>query len=68
MFSDIGGAEVALHKLGILLNVSVSVEILDVHENILKNWCDEIKLKGVFVRLDDAKKMDEDEIKKLIKR
>ncbi|KAK8923833.1 DNA (cytosine-5)-methyltransferase DRM1 [Platanthera zijinensis] len=68
LFSGIGGAEVALHKLGIRLNVVVSVEILDVNKNILRSWWSESGQKGVLVQLDDVKKLNGERIEELMKR
>jgi site-specific DNA-cytosine methylase len=38
LFSGIGGAEVALHRLGIHLRIVVSVEISEVNRRILRGW------------------------------
>uniref|UniRef100_A0A0A9H8U6 SAM-dependent MTase DRM-type domain-containing protein n=1 Tax=Arundo donax TaxID=35708 RepID=A0A0A9H8U6_ARUDO len=38
LFSGIGGAEVALHKLGICMKIIVSVEKSKVNRAILKTW------------------------------
>jgi len=40
LFSGIGGAEIALHKLGIRMKTVVSVEISKVNRTILKAWWD----------------------------
>jgi len=38
IYSGVGGAEVALHRLGIMLKCVVSVEDSDVNRKILKRW------------------------------
>ena len=38
LFSGIGGAEVALHRLGIPLKNVVSVEKSEVNRNIVRSW------------------------------
>jgi site-specific DNA-cytosine methylase len=38
LFTGIGGAEVALHRLGIHLMTVVSVEISEVNKRILRYW------------------------------
>jgi len=38
VFSGIGGAEIALHRLGIRLKCVVSVEASEINRNILKRW------------------------------
>lgn len=38
LFSGIGGAEVALHKLGIRMKTVVSIEISKVNRTVLNTW------------------------------
>ncbi|CAN6453129.1 unnamed protein product [Victoria cruziana] len=49
LFSGIGGAEVALHRLGIPLKTVVSIEISEVNRNILRNWWMETGQKGRLI-------------------
>ncbi|KAF3773533.1 DNA cytosine-5-methyltransferase DRM2 [Nymphaea thermarum] len=51
LFSGIGGAEVALHKLGIPLKNVVSIEISEVSRNVLKNWWNETEQKGRLIEI-----------------
>ncbi|KAL3684496.1 hypothetical protein R1sor_002518 [Riccia sorocarpa] len=49
LFSGIGGAEVALHKLGIFLKVVVSIEIDDKARSVLESWWKTTNQKGHLV-------------------
>ncbi|XP_031500395.1 DNA (cytosine-5)-methyltransferase DRM2 isoform X2 [Nymphaea colorata] len=51
LFSGIGGAEVALHRLGIPLKNVVSIEISEVSRNVLKNWWCETGQKGRLIEI-----------------
>ncbi|KAI3733498.1 hypothetical protein L6452_12941 [Arctium lappa] len=57
LFSGIGGAEVALHKLGIPLNNVVSVEKSMVCRNILQGWWEQTNQKGNLVHVSDVQEV-----------
>ncbi|KAL0906784.1 hypothetical protein M5K25_025305 [Dendrobium thyrsiflorum] len=68
LFSGIGGAEVALHSLGIRLKAVVSVEISEVNRNILRSWWEQTKQKGTLIDVDDVQKLDGDKLEKFMRR
>ncbi|GMJ04252.1 domains rearranged methylase 1 [Hibiscus trionum] len=49
LFSGIGGAEVALHRLHIPLKVVVSVEISEVNRNIVRSWWQRTDQQGTLI-------------------
>ncbi|KAG9145846.1 hypothetical protein Leryth_023782 [Lithospermum erythrorhizon] len=57
LFSGIGGAEVALHRLGIPLRNVVSVEKSEVNRNIVRSWWEQTNQKGHLIDLDDVRSM-----------
>ncbi|KAL5703588.1 hypothetical protein ACHQM5_022117 [Ranunculus cassubicifolius] len=67
LFSGIGGAEVALHRLGIPLNNVVSVEKSEVNRSILRGWWENTKQKGNLIELDDVEKLGPEQLEHLIK-
>eukprot|EP00257_Ricinus_communis_P026846 XP_025014260.1 DNA (cytosine-5)-methyltransferase DRM2 [Ricinus communis] len=67
LFSGIGGAEVALHRLGIPLNSVVSVEISEVNRNIPRSWWEQTNQKGYLIEIGDVREVDGDSIKRWIK-
>ncbi|OVA14825.1 C-5 cytosine methyltransferase [Macleaya cordata] len=67
LFSGIGGAEVALHRLGIPLKNVVSVEISEVNRNIFRSWWDETDQKGNLIdNITDVQQLTADKLEKLI--
>ncbi|KAL7229477.1 hypothetical protein ACSBR2_008062 [Camellia fascicularis] len=54
LFSGIGEASVALHRLGIPLKNVVSVEKLDRCQTILHCWCKETNQKGNLIHIEDV--------------
>jgi len=42
LFSGIGGAEVALHRLGTRMKIVISVEKFEVNRTILRSWWDQM--------------------------
>ncbi|KAK9707384.1 hypothetical protein RND81_07G194100 [Saponaria officinalis] len=58
LFSGIGGAEVALHRLGIPLKTVVSVEISYVNRKILEDWWEQTEQAGRLIHVDDVQKVD----------
>ncbi|XP_009393225.2 DNA (cytosine-5)-methyltransferase DRM2 isoform X1 [Musa acuminata AAA Group] len=66
LFSGIGGAEVALHRLGIHLKTVVSVEISEVNRNLLKSWWEQTNQTGTLIELVDVQQLSSDKIEQLI--
>ncbi|KAH9602230.1 hypothetical protein KSS87_003316 [Heliosperma pusillum] len=58
LFSGIGGAEVALHRLGIPLKAVVSIEISEVNRKIFQDWWDQTEQPGKLIHVDDVQKVD----------
>ncbi|XP_074296132.1 DNA (cytosine-5)-methyltransferase DRM2-like isoform X2 [Silene latifolia] len=66
LFSGIGGAEVALHRLGIRLKLVVSVEKSEVNRDIVRVWWEQTNQKGILIDIDDVQKLTGDRIEQLI--
>ncbi|XP_055800912.1 DNA (cytosine-5)-methyltransferase DRM1-like isoform X2 [Solanum dulcamara] len=66
LFSGIGGAEVALYRLGIPLNNVVSVEISEVNRNILRSWWEQTNQKGNLIDFNDVQQLNGDVLEQLI--
>ncbi|XP_058077886.1 probable inactive DNA (cytosine-5)-methyltransferase DRM3 isoform X2 [Magnolia sinica] len=66
LFSGIGGAAVALHKLGLRLKCIVSVEASRVNREIQKKWWQDTKQTGVLRLIDDIQGLSSQKIKSLI--
>lgn len=62
LFSGIGGAEVALHRLGIRLKTVVSVEISEVNRNIVRSWWEQTNQKGTLIHIADVQKLNADRL------
>ncbi|TVU02932.1 hypothetical protein EJB05_51546, partial [Eragrostis curvula] len=67
LFSGIGGAEVALHKLGIRLKNVVSVEKSKVNRTVLRSWWDENET-GTLHEIDDIQKLSLELIEEYVRR
>lgn len=57
LFSGIGGAEVALHRLGIPLKNVVSVEIAEVNRNIIRSWWEQTNQRGQLIEIADVQEV-----------
>ncbi|XP_061346135.1 DNA (cytosine-5)-methyltransferase DRM2-like [Gastrolobium bilobum] len=66
LFSGIGGAEVALHRLGIPLKNVVSVEKSEVNRNIVRSWWEQTNQKGNLIDLDDVRQLNGDRLEQLM--
>ena len=66
LFSGIGGAEVALQRMGIRLNIVVSVEKSEACRNIVQAWWAQTEQTGTLIHIDDVKKLDEAKLVELI--
>ncbi|CDO98719.1 unnamed protein product [Coffea canephora] len=52
IYSGIGGAELALYKLGIQLKVVVSIEPCEIRRRILKHWWEKRGITGELVQME----------------
>lgn len=66
LFSGIGGAEVALHRLGIPLKNVVSVNISEVNRNILRCWWEETNQRGNLIELANVQQLNGDRLEQLM--
>ncbi|XP_024022909.1 probable inactive DNA (cytosine-5)-methyltransferase DRM3 [Morus notabilis] len=57
IFSGIGGAEVAFHRLGIHLKAVVSVETSETKRGILKKWWQSTGQTGELIQIEDIQKL-----------
>ncbi|XP_004289422.1 PREDICTED: DNA (cytosine-5)-methyltransferase DRM2-like [Fragaria vesca subsp. vesca] len=68
IFSGIGGAEIALHKLGIHLKGVVSVETCATKRKILRRWWETTGQIGQLEQIDDIQKLSSSKLESLMKR
>lgn len=61
--SGIGGAEVALHRLGIKMNAVLSIEASPINNAILRRWWDQMGQEGALHEFDDVKHVDDNVLK-----
>ncbi|KAM7509141.1 hypothetical protein LguiA_019594 [Lonicera macranthoides] len=66
LFSGIGGAEVALYRLGIALKNVVSVEISEVNRNIVRGWWEQTNQKGTLIHIADVQSLHGDRLEQLM--
>ncbi|XP_026408920.1 DNA (cytosine-5)-methyltransferase DRM2-like [Papaver somniferum] len=67
LFSGIGGAEIALHQLGIPLRFVVAVEISEVSRNIFRGWWENTDQKGILIdNINDVTMLTANKIEKLV--
>ncbi|XP_044466248.1 DNA (cytosine-5)-methyltransferase DRM2 [Mangifera indica] len=66
LFSGIGGAEVALHRLGIPLKNVVAVEISEVNRNIIRSWWEQTNQKGRLIDLEDVQHLNADRLEHMM--
>ncbi|KAF5792179.1 putative DNA (cytosine-5-)-methyltransferase [Helianthus annuus] len=67
LFSGIGGAEVALHRLKIPLKNVVSVEISEANRDIVRSWWEQTRQTGNLVHLSDVRQLDGGQLEEFIK-
>ncbi|XP_065848111.1 DNA (cytosine-5)-methyltransferase DRM2-like isoform X2 [Euphorbia lathyris] len=67
LFSGIGGAEVALHRLGIRLKNVVSVEISEVNRNIVRCWWEQTNQTGTLIDIADVQDLNAERLEQLMK-
>ncbi|CAH9108535.1 unnamed protein product [Cuscuta europaea] len=68
IYNGIGGAEVALHRLGIQLKVVVSVEPCETKRGILKDWWESSGQRGELVQMEDVQRLASNRIEVLVKK
>ncbi|KAI3813146.1 hypothetical protein L1987_17863 [Smallanthus sonchifolius] len=66
LFSGIGGAEVALHRLGIPLKNVVSVEISEANRDIVRSWWEQTNQKGNLIHMADVQQLNGDRLEQLM--
>ncbi|KDP27982.1 hypothetical protein JCGZ_19062 [Jatropha curcas] len=68
LFTGIGGAEVALHRLGIHMKGVVSVETSETKQRILRRWWHSSEQTGELVQIEDIQKLTSSKIDRLIEK
>ncbi|MQM08359.1 hypothetical protein Taro_041218 [Colocasia esculenta] len=66
IFSGIGGAEVALHRLGIRLKCVISVEASEVNRRILKRWWQNTGQSGELLQIEGIEKLTSKKVETLV--
>lgn len=66
LFSGIGGAEVALHRLGITLKYVISAEICKENRLILRSWWEKTRQTGELIELEDVQNLTDKKLEDLI--
>ncbi|MCL7039991.1 hypothetical protein MKW94_018329, partial [Papaver nudicaule] len=67
IYTGIGGAEVALHRLGVRLKCVVSVENSETNRKILRSWWDSTRQSGKLVQIESIGKVTSSKIECLAK-
>ncbi|CAL4913240.1 unnamed protein product [Urochloa decumbens] len=67
LFSGIGGAEVALHRLGIRMKTVISVEISEVNRFVLRSWWDQTQT-GTLIEIADVQSLTSERLEGFISR
>lgn len=68
IFTGIGGAEVALHRLGVPLKAVVSVENSETKRKILRRWWEKSGQTGDLVQIEDIQRLSTNRLESLIKK
>ncbi|XAR49738.1 DNA (cytosine-5-)-methyltransferase [Bertholletia excelsa] len=68
VYTGFGGAEIALHRLGIHLKCVVSVEPCESKRKILKSWWMNSVQSGELVQIDNIQKLSGNKLETLIKK
>jgi hypothetical protein len=68
LYSGIGGAEVALNRLGIRLKGVVSVETAETKRRILRRWWQSSGQTGELVQIEDIQRLSSNKIESLFKK
>ena len=67
LFSSIGGAEVALHRLGIRMKMVVSVEKSELNRTVLKTWWDQTQ-SGHLIEIADVQTRTSDRLESTMRK
>ncbi|KAL1548254.1 DNA (cytosine-5-)-methyltransferase, variant 2 [Salvia divinorum] len=67
-FSGIGGAEVALHRLGIRLKGVVSVEVCETKRRMMKKWWESSAQSGELIQLESISKLSSSKLEEVMKK
>lgn len=68
IFSGIGGAEIALHRLGIHLRGVVSVETSGMKRRVLRRWWQNTGQTGLLVQIEDIQRLSSKKLESLIEK
>ncbi|KAK7363425.1 hypothetical protein VNO77_05568 [Canavalia gladiata] len=66
LFSGIGGAEIALHRLDMKIKAVVSVETSEIKRKILERWWHSSGQTGTLVQIEDIQKLTSKKLESLI--
>ena len=66
LFSGIGGAEIALHRLGIRMKNVVSLEISEVNRNVARCWWEQTNQSGNLIHLPDVQELNADRLEQFM--
>lgn len=66
LFSGIGGAEVALYKLGIPLKNVVAVEKSEVNRNVVRCWWEQTNQQGNLIDFEDVQSLTADKLEQIM--
>ncbi|KAL6587463.1 hypothetical protein OROMI_000441 [Orobanche minor] len=66
LFSGIGGAEVALHRLGVKLKNVVSVEKSKVNRDIVRSWWEQTNQTGSLIDFDDVQQFESPRVEQIM--
>ncbi|KAL8167429.1 hypothetical protein V2J09_008928 [Rumex salicifolius] len=66
VYGSVGGAEVALHRLGVRLRGVVSVETSEAKRQILKRWWESSGQTGELVQIEDVQKLSSNKLEYLM--
>ncbi|OMO59188.1 C-5 cytosine methyltransferase [Corchorus capsularis] len=66
LFSGIGGAEVALYRLGVRLKTVVSVEKSEVNRNIVRCWWEQTNQTGILIDIPDVQELNGERLEQLM--
>ncbi|PIN19455.1 DNA (cytosine-5-)-methyltransferase [Handroanthus impetiginosus] len=68
LFTGMGGAEVALHRLGIRLKGVVSLEPCEIKRRIVKRWWENSGQRGELIQIESINKLSSNRLEDLIKK
>ncbi|KAF9625122.1 hypothetical protein IFM89_019211 [Coptis chinensis] len=66
LFTGIGGAEIALHRLGIPLKTVVSVGVSEVSRSIFRSWWEQTCQTGNLIEIEDVQQLSVDKLQNYI--